>query len=261
MYKELISLPYGIVLVTGPTGSGKTTTLNSSLRLLNKEDVNIMTVEDPVEYQFSGMRQVHVNIKAGLTFASALRAFLRQDPDIIMVGEIRDRETAEIAVQAALTGHMVFSTLHTNDSPSSFTRMIDIGVEPFLISSSLLGVLAQRLIRMVCNNCKKYFTPSREILKSMGVEEEAGKDVQFARGQGCQLCNKTGYKGRIGIYELLKVTPAIQELILKRTSADDIRAAAIKEGMVTLRQAAINKVFDGVTTQEEVSRITLDSGG
>lgn len=261
LFKELLASPYGIILVTGPTGSGKTTTLYSSLALLNKEDVNIMTVEDPVEYEFGGMRQVHVNVKAGLTFASALRSFLRQDPNIIMVGEIRDRETAEIAVQAALTGHLVLSTLHTNDSPSAFTRLIDMGVEPFLVSSSLLGILAQRLIRKVCDRCKEFYAPAEEFLKSMGLDDKIGKNIKFAHGKGCKLCNQSGYRGRIGIYELLRVTPAIQSLVLKKTSADDIREVAVKEGLATLRAAATDKLIKGMTTTEEVIRVTLDTGG
>ncbi|TAN62301.1 type II secretion system protein GspE [bacterium] len=260
LFQELIRSPYGIILVTGPTGSGKTTTLYSALQILNKEDVNIMTVEDPVEYQFPGIRQVHVNVKAGLTFASALRSFLRQDPNIIMLGEIRDRETAEIAVQAALTGHLVLSTLHTNDSPSAFSRLIDMGVEPFLVSSSLLGVLAQRLIRKVCEKCKVSFSPTEESLRNLGLEDKIGKDIKFARGGGCKLCNSSGYKGRLGIYELLKVTPAIQEVVLKRSSADDIRALAIKEGLAPLRQGALEKLMLGLTTPEEVMRVTLESG-
>lgn len=260
LFQELIRSPYGIILVTGPTGSGKTTTLYSALQILNKEDVNIMTVEDPVEYQFPGIRQVHVNVKAGLTFASALRSFLRQDPNIIMLGEIRDRETAEIAVQAALTGHLVLSTLHTNDSPSAFSRLIDMGVEPFLVSSSLLGVLAQRLIRKVCEKCKESFSPTEESLRNLGLEDKIGKDIKFARGRGCKLCNSSGYKGRLGIYELLKVTPAVQELVLKRSSADDIRALAIKEGLAPLRAGALEKLMLGLTTPEEVMRVTLESG-
>ncbi len=259
-FKELISSPYGIILVTGPTGSGKTTTLYSGLQLLNKEDVNIMTVEDPVEYQFPGMRQVHVNVLAGLTFASALRSFLRQDPDIVMVGEIRDLETAEIAVQAALTGHLVFSTLHTNDSPSAFTRLMNMGVEPFLISSSLLGVLAQRLLRRVCEKCKDYYIPSESLLKDMGLEDKIGGNVKFTKGKGCKVCSQSGYKGRIGIYELLRVTPEIQEAVLRKVSADEIRELAVSQGMITLRNAALEKLLLGVTTPEEVMRVTLESG-
>jgi len=260
-FKDLIASPYGIILVTGPTGSGKTTTLYSSLQLLNKENVNIMTVEDPVEYQFSGMRQVHVNPLAGLTFASALRSFLRQDPDIVMVGEIRDLETAEIAVQAALTGHMVFSTLHTNDSPSAFTRLMNMGVEPFLISSSLLGVLAQRLLRRVCEKCKEVYVPSESLLKDIGLEDKIGSKITFIKGKGCRVCNQSGYKGRTGIYELLKVTPEIQEAVLQKSSADAIREIAVKQGMTTLRQAALEKLLMGVTTPEEVLRVTLEAGG
>lgn len=258
LFQELIHSPYGIILVTGPTGSGKTTTLYSALQILNKDDVNIMTVEDPVEYQFPGIRQVHVNVKAGLTFATALRSFLRQDPNIIMVGEIRDRETAEIAVQAALTGHLVLSTLHTNDSPSAFSRLIDMGVEPFLVSSSLLGVLAQRLVRKVCEKCKETYKPSDETLKSLGLTDKIGQNIQFNKGAGCPLCNQSGYKGRVGIYELLRVTPKIQEAVLKKASADDIRVAATKEGLKTLRDAAIGKLLLGLTTPEEVARVTLE---
>jgi type II secretory ATPase GspE/PulE/Tfp pilus assembly ATPase PilB-like protein len=260
-FKEMIAAPYGIILVTGPTGSGKTTTLYSALQLLNKEDVNIMTVEDPVEYQFPGMRQVHVNPLAGLTFASALRSFLRQDPDIIMVGEIRDLETAEIAVQAALTGHLVFSTLHTNDSPSAFTRLMNMGVEPFLISSSLLGVLAQRLLRKVCEKCKEVYVPSDQLLKDLGLEDKIGKNIKFSKGKGCKVCSQSGYKGRTGIYELLKVTPEIQEEVLKKVSADEIRAIAVQQAMTTLRQSALEKLLLGVTSPEEVIRVTLESGG
>ena len=260
LIKELITSAYGIVLVTGPTGSGKTTTLYSALQIINKEHLNIMTVEDPVEYQFPGMRQVQVNAKAGLTFASALRSFLRQDPNVIMVGEIRDRETAEIAVQAALTGHLVFSTLHTNDTPTAFTRLMDMGIEPFLVSSSLLGVLAQRLVRKVCDKCKEYFEPGEEVLKSLGLEDKIGKGLKFAKGKGCRICNQIGYKGRIGIFEILKVSPAIQELVIKKVSADEIRELAIKEGLATLRHAAIDKLMSGLTTVEEVMRVTLEGG-
>ena len=261
LFKEILVSPYGIILVTGPTGSGKTTTLYSALQILNKEDINIMTVEDPVEYQFPGMRQVHVNPLAGLTFASALRSFLRQDPDIIMVGEIRDLETAEIAVQAALTGHLVFSTLHTNDSPSAFTRLMNMGVEPFLISSSLLGVLAQRLLRKVCEKCKELYAPSDNLLRDIGFEDKIGQNIKFSKGKGCKVCGESGYKGRTGIYEMLKVTPEIQEAILKKSSADDIRNIAVEQGMITLRKAALEKLLLGVTTPEEVIRITLESGG
>jgi type IV pilus assembly protein PilB len=256
---DLIEQPYGILLVTGPTGSGKTTTLYSSLQRINKEQINIMTVEDPVEYQFPRIRQVQVNPKAGLVFASALRSFLRQDPDVIMVGEIRDLETAEIAVQAALTGHLVLSTLHTNDAPTAFTRLIEMGVEPFLVSSSLLGVLAQRLVRKICPKCKEEYDPPAALIKTMGLQDKAGK-IKFSRGRGCKLCGNTGYKGRIGIYELLKMSPEIQELVLNRSSADEIRNLAKKQGMKTLREAAIDKMLAGITTPEEVLRVTQSVG-
>ena len=260
-FNHLISQPYGIILVTGPTGSGKTTTLYSALQKLNKAEVNIMTIEDPVEYQFSFIRQVHVNFKAGLNFATALRSFLRQDPDIIMVGEIRDLETAEIAVQAALTGHLVLSTLHTSDAPSAFTRLIDMGVEPFLVSSSLLGVLAQRLVRKVCEKCREQYTPSNEVLKSLGLEEKIDTDIKFSRGKGCKLCNQSGYRGRVAIYELLNNSHSIQELVLKKSSADEIKEIACKQGMTLLREAAIEKLLSGVTSVEEVARVTQSIEG
>ncbi len=258
LFKKLLLSPYGIMLVTGPTGSGKTTTLYSGLQILNKEDVNVMTVEDPVEFQFHRMRQVQMKPSIGLTFASALRSFLRQDPDIIMVGEIRDLETAQISVQAALTGHLVLSTLHTNDSSSAFTRLIDMGIEPFLVSSSILGVLAQRLVRVVCKKCKKEYEPSPEILETLELDPNDHKGVKFYKGQGCKNCNGTGYKGRVGIYELLKNSKSIQDLILKRASVSQIRRVACQEGLVTLRQAAINKLLTGETSVEEVLRVTQE---
>lgn len=257
VFTDMYSAPYGIILVTGPTGSGKTTTLYSVLQKLNREEVNVLTVEDPVEYQFHGMRQVQVNPKIGLTFAAALRSFLRQDPNIIMVGEIRDLETAEIAVQAALTGHLVLSTLHTNDAPTAFTRLIDMGVEPFLVSSSLLGVLAQRLVRKVCQRCREEYVPSEATLRALKYDSE-GKSLKFARGKGCKFCNNTGYRGRIGIYELLRNTPTIQDMVLKKTPTAEIRVVARKEGMVTLREAAIEKLLAGITSIEEIFRVTQD---
>jgi type IV pilus assembly protein PilB len=259
-FEDILSQPYGIILVTGPTGSGKTTTLYSALQKINKEDINLMTVEDPVEYQFPRIRQVQVNVKAGLTFAAALRSFLRQDPDVVMVGEIRDKETAEIAVQAALTGHLVLSTLHTNDSPTTFTRLVDMGVEPFLVSSSMLGVLAQRLMRKVCSKCKEEYIPSPALLENLGLKEKLPPGAKFFRGKGCQLCGNTGYKGRTGIYELLKVSPEIQEMILRKQSADEIRTMAVKQGTRTLHDAAIDKMIAGFTTPEEVARVTQSSG-
>ncbi|MFA5008776.1 MAG: ATPase, T2SS/T4P/T4SS family [Candidatus Omnitrophota bacterium] len=258
-FKSMITTPYGIILVTGPTGSGKTTTLYSALQILNKENVNIMTVEDPVEYEFQRMRQVQVSPDIGLTFASALRSFLRQDPNIIMIGEIRDLETAQIAVQAALTGHLVFSTLHTNDSPTAFTRLINMGVEPFLVSSSLIGIVAQRLMRKICPKCKEEYEPSKELLDSLGIENKNISQIKFARGKGCAACNKTGYKGRVGIYEVLKNTPGLQALVLEKVSADEIRKAAVKEGMQTLRDIAIEKLLAGITTIEEVVRVTQEN--
>ncbi|MFH1398036.1 MAG: ATPase, T2SS/T4P/T4SS family [Candidatus Omnitrophota bacterium] len=260
LFKSFISSPYGIILVTGPTGSGKTTTLYSALTILNKENVNIMTVEDPVEYQFSGIRQVNVNPMAGLTFASALRSFLRQDPNIIMIGEIRDRETAEIAVQAALTGHLVLSTLHTNDSPTAFTRLTNMGVEPFLVSSSLLGIIAQRLIRKVCEKCRDFYKPTDTTLFSLGFKDTDPKDIKFAKGRGCNICNHTGYKGRIGIYEVLKPSPEIQRLVLERASSDAIKNIAVKQGLHTLREVAVEKLMAGLTSVEEVIRVTMESG-
>jgi type IV pilus assembly protein PilB len=260
IFEELISQPYGIILVTGPTGSGKTTTLYSALQKINREDINIMTVEDPVEYQFPHIHQVQINPKAGLTFANTLRSFLRQDPDVIMVGEIRDLETAEIAVQAALTGHLVLSTLHTNDAPTAFTRLIDMGVEPFLVSSSLLGVLAQRLVRKVCTRCKEEYIPSLELLKALGIEGKVSSSIKFVRGKGCKICNNSGYRGRTAIFELLKSTSEIQRLVLKKASADEIREVARSQGMKTLREAAIDKLLQGVTTAEEVIRVTQTIG-
>ena len=255
-FQEIINTPYGIVLVTGPTGSGKTTTLYSALQSLNREDVNIMTVEDPVEYQFPHIRQVHVNLKAGLTFAQALRSFLRQDPDIIMVGEIRDLETAEIAVQAALTGHLVLSTLHTNDAPSAFTRLLEMGIEPFMVASSIIGVIAQRLIRRVCDNCKEEYTPDKDTIRLLGLEEKIDKNTKFVRAKGCKLCNHTGYRGRIGIFEILKNSPRIQELALKRASSFEIKKVAQTEGMKTLRQSAVEKLLQKITTVENILRVT-----
>ena len=256
----LISKPYGMILVTGPTGSGKSTTLYACLNKLNTGDKNIMTIEDPVEYQIPGVNQVNVNPKAGLTFASALRAFLRQDPDIIMVGEIRDRETAQIAIEAALTGHLVLSTLHTNDAPSAATRLIEMGIEPFLVASALLGVLAQRLARTICPNCKEPYTPPKEALKDLGlayVEEE----YTFYKGRGCDLCKGTGYKGRTGIHELLIISDRVREAILRRASAAEIRRIAKEEGFKTLQDDAIAKVLMGITTIEEALRVVLMGAG
>ena len=253
LFRKAIRMPYGMVLVTGPTGSGKTTTLYSAILELNKTDVNISTVEDPVEYNLPGINQVQVNESIGLTFASALRSFLRQDPDIIMVGEIRDLETAEISVKAALTGHLVFSTLHTNDAPSTVERLVDMGVEPFLVASSVNLVMAQRLVRVICENCKEEVKPDPALVEEVGIDP---KEFRFFKGKGCKECNNTGYRGRIGIYELMEITPEIREAIIKRESSSVIREIARKNGMRTLRESGLLKVKRGITTLEEVIRTT-----
>jgi general secretion pathway protein E len=252
-FKKLLSRHNGIILVTGPTGSGKTTTLYASLLKLNTEDRNIITVEDPVEYQLSGIGQMHVNPKIGLTFATGLRSILRQDPDIMMVGEIRDMETAEIAVHASLTGHLVLSTLHTNDAASAITRLIDMGIEQFLVSSSIIGVLAQRLVRVICPHCKESYAPSKQELSYLELDSPP---VELHRGKGCDKCLGKGYLGRAGIYELLEITPDIRTMIVDRKDAQDIREEAVKSGFKTLHRDAIEKVIEGITTLEEVLRIT-----
>ncbi|MGQ9848114.1 MAG: GspE/PulE family protein, partial [Bacteroidales bacterium] len=260
--EEAISKPYGIILVTGPTGSGKTTTLYSVLSKLNKPSVNIVTLEDPVEYQIPGINQVQINPQAGLTFASGLRAFLRQDPNIILVGEIRDRETTQLAIQAALTGHLVFSTLHTNDAATAIPRLIDLGGEPFLIASVLNAVIAQRIVRRICPYCKVSFQPENEIENDirntlgnlLPAEYQQGR-INLFKGKGCSNCNYTGYYGRIGIFEVLKVTPSIDKLILKQISAKEIQDEAIKEGLITMKQDGYLKVIEGITTIEEVLRV------
>ncbi|HNU68994.1 MAG TPA: ATPase, T2SS/T4P/T4SS family, partial [Myxococcota bacterium] len=252
---ELITRPHGIILVTGPTGSGKTTTLYACLTRINTPDKNILTVEDPVEYQINGIGQVHVNTKIGLTFASGLRAFLRQDPDVILIGEIRDRETAEIAVQASLTGHLVFSTLHTNDASSAFTRLVDMGIEPFLIASSVLATVAQRLVRVVCRECRERYEPSRGELETLGIDRIRPEDT-FYRAVGCPACSMTGYSGRNAIYEILKVEDQVRELVMKSADASEIKRMAMSLGMRTLRQDGVDKVRRGITTAEEVMRVT-----
>ncbi|MCE5311780.1 MAG: type IV-A pilus assembly ATPase PilB [Nitrospiraceae bacterium] len=259
LFQEGIEKPYGMILVTGPTGSGKTTTLYSGLSQLNKPGVNIMTAEDPVEYNFFGINQVQIKEDIGLTFASALRSFLRQDPDIIMVGEIRDFETAEISVKAALTGHLVLSTLHTNDAPSTVTRLINMGIEPFLVSSSVVLVVAQRLIRKICQNCKTEDAQiSPDALRKIGFSEEKIKGLITYMGSGCPACNHTGYKGRIAIYEVMALSDPVKDLILQGSSAIDIKREAIRQGMITLRQSGINKVIQGVTSIEEILRVTFE---
>jgi len=261
MFEGMVTKPYGIFLVTGPTGSGKTTTLYTALSMLNTLTKNIITVEDPVEYKLKGVNQAQINPRAGVTFASGLKARLRQDPDIIMVGEIRDKETAEIAIRAALTGHLVFSTLHTNDAPTAVTRLIDMGIEPFLISSSVIGVLAQRLVRTICPDCKEKYDPNAGELKDIGLDKQKKGDVKFTRGKGCHYCIGTGYRGRIGIYELMKVTETIKELIINRAPDTDIKKLAVKEGMSTLKNSCIDKVLAGVTTYEEARRTILSEAG
>ncbi len=251
--KGALAAPYGMILVTGPTGSGKTTTLYSALSSLNRPDVNIMTAEDPVEYNIDGINQVNMHHEISLTFASALRSFLRQDPDIIMVGEIRDLETAEIAVKAALTGHLVLSTLHTNDSASTLTRLIDMGIDPFLAASSVRLIIAQRLIRLICTNCKEQIDSSKdEYISFLNLPDHELNDLKLYKGKGCSQCNNTGFKGRCGLYEVLPVTLEIQNLINQKVSADVIQKAAVKNNMMTLRQCALEKMKKGLTTVEEV---------
>jgi len=257
-FLEAVEKPYGMILVTGPTGSGKTTTLYSALSQLNKPGVNIMTAEDPVEYNFFGINQVQIKEEIGLTFASSLRSFLRQDPDIIMVGEIRDFETAEIAVKAALTGHLVLSTLHTNDAPSTITRLVNMGIEPFLVSSSAILILTQRLVRKICENCKEEQEISETSLLKIGFPPDKIKEIKAAAGMGCPECNRTGYKGRIALYEVMPVKDELKELILQGASGADIKKEAIRLGMSTLRQSGIKKVMDGVTTIEEILRVTFE---
>jgi len=252
-YEKLIQRPHGIILVTGPTGSGKTTTLYASLDKINTVDKNIITIEDPVEYRLEGIRQTQVNPKVKLTFANGLRSILRQDPDVILVGEIRDLETAEIAIQAALTGHLVLSTLHTNDAPGAVTRLIDMGVEPFLIASSVIGILAQRLVRTICKECKEEYTPSKEALRDIGLEE--GK-IKFYRGKGCPKCMNTGYRGRLGIFELLIPDEKIRRLTVAKSSREEIRKQAQVSGMGMLKEDGIRKIQEGLSTIEEVLRVT-----
>lgn len=259
--EELAMQPNGMILSTGPTGSGKTTTQYSLLNKLNTIEKNILTVEDPCEYQLSGITQVQVNKKAGLTFASALRSFLRQDPDIIMVGEMRDLETAEIAVESALTGHLVLSTLHTNDAPSATIRLIDMGIEPFLISATVIGVLAQRLGRRICPNCKEFYEEEAINLRRFGFKvEDPHQKVQLARGRGCEACRYTGYKGRIGFYELMTMNSEIAEMIVRRAPLTELKEAAKANGMKELREDGLIKVLEGLTTPDEVMRVVFTAG-
>ncbi|MDR3631682.1 MAG: type II secretion system ATPase GspE [Desulfocapsaceae bacterium] len=255
-FSEEIRKANGIILVTGPTGSGKTTTLYSALTSINTTDINIITVEDPVEYRISGIGQVQVNPKIDLTFASGLRSIVRQDPDVILVGEIRDTETAEMAIQSALTGHLVFSTLHTNDSASAITRLRDMGIESFLIASSINAILAQRLIRIICPHCKEDYTPDQEELAKLGLTSASPEDTKVYRGRGCVKCLHTGYKGRCGIFELMMMTQDMKRLVLKTADSNQIKQKAVENGMITLRQDGAMKVLQGITTIEEVFRVT-----
>jgi type IV pilus assembly protein PilB len=253
-FESLITRTYGIILVTGPTGSGKSTTLYSVLSKLNSGEKNILTIEDPVEYELAGITQVGVNPKAGLTFARGLRTMLRQDPNIIMVGEIRDSETGMIAIEAALTGHLVLSTLHTNDAPGAVARLLDMGIEPFLISSSVIGVLAQRLLRLICPKCKNAYVPPADAMRRLGMQVD-GQKVKFYRGQGCDYCKNTGYKGRVGVYEMMVMNDPIRELALARASSHRIKEVAVQTGMKTLKDDATEKVLLGMTTLEESLRV------
>lgn len=253
-----IHKPVGMVLVTGPTGSGKTTTLYSALSELNKETDNIITAEDPIEFNFMGINQVQMHEEIGLTFASSLRSFLRQDPDIIMVGEIRDFETAQIAIQAALTGHLVMSTVHTNDAPGTVTRLIDMGVEPFLITSAVLLILAQRLVRKICTECKEPIQVNPKLLLGLGVPRDQINGFTVFKGKGCSICSNTGYKGRIGLYEVMPLWDELKELVLSRASTLEVKKEAIRLGMKTLRMSGISKIREGMTTVEEILRTTMD---
>jgi type IV pilus assembly protein PilB len=256
-FKNAIAKPYGIVLVTGPTGSGKTNTLYSAIASLNKPDTNIMTAEDPVEFNLPGINQVQIRDNIGLNFAAALRSFLRQDPNIILVGEIRDYETAEIAVKAALTGHLVLSTLHTNDAPSTVSRMVNMGIEPFLVGTAVNLIQAQRLVRRVCSKCKMDADVPRQTLIDIGFPPDVVNEIRVLKGKGCATCNGTGYKGRVGLYEVMEITEGIRDLIMVGATAIEIKRKALDEGMLTLRQSGLEKIKNGVTTAEEVLRETV----
>ncbi|MFC1832477.1 type II secretion system ATPase GspE [Thermodesulfobacteriota bacterium] len=255
LFSKMIRSPNGIVLVTGPTGSGKTTTLYAALSEINTTDINIITVEDPIEYRIPGIGQVQVNPKIDLTFASGLRSIVRQDPDVILIGEIRDLETAEIAIQSALTGHLVFSTLHTNDAPSTITRLRDMGLEPFLIGSSINGILAQRLVRVICDECREEYGPSPEELVRIGLSEDQLPYGTLSRGRGCDKCLSTGYRGRTGIHEFLVLDESLKKMILQTSDANQLRSQAISQGMKSLLQDGADKVISGITTVEEVYRV------
>lgn len=251
-FTRAINLPYGMILVTGPTGSGKTTTLYSALKQINTQDINILTAEDPIEFNFDGINQVQVKPDIGLTFAACLRSFLRQDPDVVMVGEIRDEETAEIAIRAALTGHLVFSTLHTNDAPSTINRLVDMKVPSYLVASAVRLIMAQRIVRKICPSCKEEVEIPPNTIKMLGLTEEEGKKIKFYKGRGCSDCNNTGFSGRIGLFEIMPIIPDIEKLILSGSSSVEIKEAAFAAGMLTLRDAGIEKLKAGITTVEEV---------
>jgi len=256
--EQVIKSPHGIIFVTGPTGSGKTTTLYACLQKINDREKKILTIEDPIEYQLKGITQIQVHPKIGLTFAQGLRSMLRHDPDIMMVGEVRDMETAEITIRLALTGHLVFSTLHTNDAPGAVARLLDMGVEPYLVSSSVICIIAQRLVRVLCPDCKKQLKMTREILDEVGISDSSkiGKSI-FAE-KGCRGCKFTGFKGRTAIYEILLLNDAINELILKRSSSDQIRKKAVSLKMITLRESGFEKVLKGITSISEILRVTRE---
>ncbi|MBD3265360.1 hypothetical protein GF373_01710 [bacterium] len=257
-FTNLISTPHGIILVTGPTGSGKTTTLYATLSRLNKMDVKILTIEEPIEYHLRGIVQVQVNPKIGLNFARVLRAFLRQDPDIILVGETRDHETAEIAIQSALTGHLVFTTLHTNDAPGAVTRLIDMGVEPYLVSSSVIGVVAQRLMRRICPKCREEYEPEHDVLRGLGLDDPKYANMKYYRGRGCEDCKFLGYRGRVAIYEIMEMSEEIRESVVQRHASSWIKNQALNEGMKTLRMNALDKVHEGTSTIDELIRVTQE---
>lgn len=257
LFKKHLRRPHEIILVTGPTGSGKTTTLYAALNLINSIDKNIVTVEDPVEYELAGINQVQVNPKADLSFASALRSVLRQDPDVVMIGEIRDIETAEIAIQAALTGHLVLSTLHTNDACGAITRLIDMGIPPFLVASAIGAVVAQRLIRRLCRDCREPFKPPRLVQEELGLSYDP--ELVFYQIKGCAKCEHTGYRGRMAMYEMLSISPKMETLIMERSSAHELYRQALKDGLISLRRSGIAKVIAGMTTLDEVMRVTMDA--
>jgi type IV pilus assembly protein PilB len=255
--RVLMAKPHGITLCTGPTGCGKTTTLYSVLRALNDIGVKILTAEDPVEYNLEGVMQVQVNEEIGVTFPRLLRSFVRQDPDIILIGEIRDKETGSIAIQASLTGHLVFSTSHTNDAATSITRLIDLGLEPYLVNATLEGIVAQRLVRKICGNCKEGYEPGPESLIAAGLRPQDLEGKKFYRGRGCEMCNNIGYRGRMGLFEMLLLEDEIRELLMHDVSTGELRVAARKQGARSLRESGLLAVYDGMTSLEEIARVTL----